>query len=721
MASSFSSSSPIDPTVDPIDWTSLESVKNSLQKAIRKEKAEGIDPSLCRFRFETTSGKFSSDVWKKFAFIRLTDAANADSKHWHQHSSPLPGNGIVFERNSFAACLDCLAVYAYQTSNGTTTLKKHTCGSETSSSAFGQAGFLRPFVHKTPARLADKAKVKRSLAFFCATDTQPFSVVEDAGFRGLVADLIDIGVSLMRPPDLDDLLPAANTVKTHVEQGAERVRAAIRQIVQAHVDDGLHVAATTDLWTDTLKKRCFMSVTVHYVDDSFLLHARTLQCKAFYAERHTAVAIKTALIECLESYQILDPAKCFVVSDDGSSNMSAENGVRSSCYGWGPCLDHKLASVLTTVLSKTTETVNGVQSLPFYPNYDCAKDLFDLIDDCKALVAFFKQAKLQCKLTKSLKQENATSWNSLLTCLNSVLESYDEVATTLFERKQLQKIGRINKQNLADLVEFIEPFRIAALRLEVFKSPTIHTVVYERHVLLQHLAVRQSDSDDIAAIKMLLLDQTQDAKWTLEPMVIVGALLDPGLQKRLDKFGVTPAQEQAAIKQLRAMMIVIGKSQADRADYEDELPAKRPRSSRAVDLSQASSCSRYSSSSESDEDEDRGAQAHDAALSLEDEVDRELAAYRQIKLAKAEKKLLDTNDGILTWWRMRGTSLHATIAAQLPIMARVARSLLCIPASSSIGECNLSAVSNTFSKRRTMLSPSALDNFMVIQSNPDLY
>ncbi|CAM9551058.1 unnamed protein product [Lampetra fluviatilis] len=255
--------------------------------------------------------------------------------------------------------------------------------------------------------------------------------------------------------------------------------------------------------------------------------------------------------------------------------------------------------------------------------------------------------------------------------------------------------------------------------LEVFKSPTIHTVVYERHVLSQHLAVRQSDSDDIAAIKMLL-NQTQDAKWTLEPMVIVAALLDPGLQKRLAKFGVTPAQEQAAIKQLKAMMIFIGKSQADHADDVDAHPAKRLRSSRTIDLTQAASSSRYSSSSESDE-EDRGAQAHDAALSLEDEVDRELAAYREIKLSKAEKKWLDTNDGILTWWLTRGTSLHTTIAAQLPIMARVARSVLCIPASSSIAECNFSAASNTFSKRRTMLSPSALDNLMVIQSNPDLY
>ncbi|CAN0121761.1 unnamed protein product [Lampetra fluviatilis] len=134
-----------------------------------------------------------------------------------------------------------------QTSNGTTTLKKHTCGSETSSSAVGQAGSLRPFLHKTHTRLGDKDKFKRSLAFFCAKDTQPFSVVEDAGFRELVAYLIDIGVSLMRPPDLDDLLPVPNTVKNHVEQGAERVRAAIRQIVQTHVDDGLHVAAMTNL------------------------------------------------------------------------------------------------------------------------------------------------------------------------------------------------------------------------------------------------------------------------------------------------------------------------------------------------------------------------------------------------------------------------------------------------------------------------------------------
>jgi hypothetical protein len=53
-----------------------------------------------------------------------------------------------------------------------------------------------------------------------------------------------------------------------------------------------------------------------------------------------------------------------VVSDSGS-NCCGANGIPSAFY-WLACLDHKLATVLMTVMNKMTKMENGVRSKPFY-------------------------------------------------------------------------------------------------------------------------------------------------------------------------------------------------------------------------------------------------------------------------------------------------------------------------------------------------------------------
>ena len=58
-------------------------------------------------------------------------------------------------------------------------------------------------------------------------------------------------------------------------------------------------------------------------------------------------------------------------------------------------------------------------------------DLYNLIDACKNLAAYLKKSNLQSKLSKTLKQENATRWNSLLRCLNNVYEMLNEVIELL--------------------------------------------------------------------------------------------------------------------------------------------------------------------------------------------------------------------------------------------------------------------------------------------------
>ncbi len=97
-----------------------------------------------------------------------------------------------------------------------------------------------------------------------------------------------------------------------------------------------------------------------------------------------------------------------MVSDSGS-NCCGTNGIPSAFY-WLACPDHKLATVLTIVVNKTTKMENGVRSKPFYRYKDVQHmlPLFMLIDVCKKLVEYCKRANLQSQLNKTFKQENAT-------------------------------------------------------------------------------------------------------------------------------------------------------------------------------------------------------------------------------------------------------------------------------------------------------------------------
>ena len=64
---------------------------------------------------------------------------------------------------------------------------------------------------------------------------------------------------------------------------------------------------------------------------------------------------------------------------------------------------------------------------------------------------------------------------------------------------------------------------------------------------------------------------------------------------------------------------------------------------------------------------------------------------------------------ILLWWK--------TNQAQFPLLAKVARSILCIPASSAESERVFSAASNIVTEKRTRILPKNLDGLITIKSN----
>lgn len=197
-----------------------------------------------------------------------------------------------------------------------------------------------------------------------------------------------------------------------------------------------------------------MSITVHFIDEKL---QNSLTHKHFVPKSRTAAAVLDYFNDCIKSYQIPDSRLFTVASDsrtnmynrglftivtDSGSNMCGCSEFRSQ-YDWIACVGLKIATVLTTVLCKTTQMVEKTKSQPFCKQRDNPPKVFDLIDDCKALVRYIKQTNLKPELSKTLKQENVTRRGSHFRMMVNMMEMYDELATLLTAR---QKFSILNRQ-----------------------------------------------------------------------------------------------------------------------------------------------------------------------------------------------------------------------------------------------------------------------------------
>ncbi|GAU90430.1 hypothetical protein RvY_02846-1 [Ramazzottius varieornatus] len=97
-----------------------------------------------------------------------------------------------------------------------------------------------------------------------------------------------------------------------------------------------------------------------------------------------------------------------------------------------------------------------------------------LIQSCKSLVTYCKQAYLSRRLSVAPVQAVETRWNSNLDMLDSFIRLYPELEDILQERDE--------RNRLPGPVDFLRavasrPLKTATLALESSSSPTIHLVV----------------------------------------------------------------------------------------------------------------------------------------------------------------------------------------------------------------------------------------------------
>lgn len=154
-------------------------------------------------------------------------------------------------------------------------------------------------------------------------DYQPFSMVEDEGFK-----------SLMKVLAPNYTLPSrkylSNTLLNNMYQNCHDKTLEM-------LNSAKSVCITTDHWT-SLKNENYLGVTAHYIDSEFTMNHKVLQCMK-YEGRHDAVTIAKELRRVLIDWQISNKVLIFVTDNAYNIVNAVKLELKKKHYG---CFAHKL-------------------------------------------------------------------------------------------------------------------------------------------------------------------------------------------------------------------------------------------------------------------------------------------------------------------------------------------------------------------------------------------
>lgn len=230
--------------------------------------------------------------------------------------------------------------------------------------------------------ITKQKKVNDVLLKMIMKDLQPFSIVDDLGFKQFVYAL-----------DPSYQLPSRTTLsRTLLPQLYEDVL----QKAKLLLSETEFVSLTTDRWTSMTTER-YVSLTAHYIPKSWELKSLLLDCIPF-GERHTGENLAAELKRVVQEWGFNE--KIVGVVTDGAANMKL--AIRLTKWEHLSCFAH----TINLGVIKGLKTVKQLQT-----------KVKNIVEDFhRSTVAAHKLYTVQEQLSNSpplkLKNEVITRWNS---------------------------------------------------------------------------------------------------------------------------------------------------------------------------------------------------------------------------------------------------------------------------------------------------------------------
>ncbi|CAH1958530.1 unnamed protein product [Acanthoscelides obtectus] len=172
------------------------------------------------------------------------------------------------------------------------------------------------FLHKKLGVTARKT-IDEALMLLFTHDFQPFSIVEDFGFRKFVSALNPSYGLPNRKTITNTLLPAKyEEVYNNTKKELEGVDS---------------VTLTTDCWTSSTTES-FLAVTAHFLDNKFKLKHRVLGCESF-SERHTSANLASAIRNILVEWDLENKVLIFISDNAANIKKAIKEDLQQKHFG----------------------------------------------------------------------------------------------------------------------------------------------------------------------------------------------------------------------------------------------------------------------------------------------------------------------------------------------------------------------------------------------------
>ena len=173
------------------------------------------------------------------------------------------------------------------------------------------------FLHSTPMASSSPRwnQLTQSVCYFIAKDMQPIDTVNDTGFRKMLKKFEPRYI----PPDWKTI--SSKYLPQMFETAKDRVKNLLNHAT--------YYACTTDLWTSRAQ-HAYISLTVHYISEDFVLQSHLLETKEF-SDSHTGVHIAEELEGILQDWSLSRDGLAAFTTDNGGNIVTATNVMHAMC------------------------------------------------------------------------------------------------------------------------------------------------------------------------------------------------------------------------------------------------------------------------------------------------------------------------------------------------------------------------------------------------------
>jgi hypothetical protein len=503
--------------------------------------------------------------------------------------------------------------------------------------------------------------------------------------------------------------------------------------VKEKLQTAVGLAITTDGW-QSIAVHSYAAITAHWLDDDFRMQRSMLGVERMLGS-HTHQNIGDMLVRVLDSFGIRD--KAFHFTTDNAENWvkaitEVVGGLHSRCFA------HTLQLLVNKALEKHEKLISDVRGVVTVFSHSTAK------------VEQLEASQLLCGLPKKrLSTDVVTRWQSKYDMCKDVFEN--QRALEMGELVPLDKrLSATAWAQLAELVAGLKPYREVTDALQAEKYPTLNLLLPSWFLLIE-------DAEDYAKTRCvrgkladeLIKEMDRRSAKISSRATLMACLLDPRLRQLrfLDSDEDADQQKQHAIDALReefaaeqARMAVekVGEEKGEQARIalekvgeekgverkypEHELDEKHvggdeTKAEREVTKHKDSEKEKRDSAGKNKRKADDGGSGSGSALhkrfcerALKKYADRPGAEIIRDEVAQyLAQPAVGVAKDPLEWWRM-----HKSL---FPVLARLARKFLCIPATSAPVERVWSTAGNVVTRRRARLSDDLVDSIVFCHEN----